>query len=574
LSRSFRLRSVAPRLAAACVLAAAGCSYSSDDRLVLPGETPGGVGATADPAVGQSPGPAPAGAQDQEKTAILENVIKQIQEAAGRPGGDRFGNATKNLNQYFEGAPPSDFALDPKTREYLLTQLPAQKVTGLETPAWSATDARHLEDCLLYQGITGRVGGVGDDLTRARRVFDWMVQQIQLVPAGRLAANGMGQAQVRPYDVLLRGMATEGEGFWSERGWLFLSLCRQLGLDAGLLTYTPLGSRAPIIWCAAVLIDKTPYLFDHRAGLPIPDARGDGVATLEEALTVPAVLDRMDLHIAGQPAPTARGALLSSTTRLGVWVDSSPSYFSPRMKLLQQSLSGKNLTVLYRDPVAQRDRFTEALGRRLGEVAFWPLPIFVEHQLFTNPQFVEATQVSLGLFRPELPLVYARMKQLRGETADAVRAYVAFRFAEDALLAGLKKPTPAQVQQAREIQKALDAHATYFLGTCHLEQKHPDQAAFFFEKALQMLPEPGPRRLYYYMFRWGAGANLARLKLAGGDAATAVAYFSQADPTPQRLGNLLRARDLVWLDPTAPSPAPLPPAPADTSGPETADIGK
>lgn len=565
MSRSFRLRSVVPRLAAACLLAAAGCNYSSDDRLVLPGEAPAGAGA-AGPVAGQ----APVAGQDQEKAAILDNVIKQIQEAAVRPGGDHFGNATKNLNQYFEGVPAADFALDPKTREYLLTQLPADKVARLETPNWSPTDARHLEDCLLYQGIAGRIGGAGDELTRARRVFDWMVQQVQLVPAGRLAAPGLGQAQVRPYDALLRGMATEGEGFWSERGWLFLSLCRQLGLDAGLITYTPLGSQAPIIWCVAVLIDKTPYLFDPRVGLPIPDARGDGVATLEEALTDPAVLARMDLYAADQPAYTSRGALLASTTKLGVWVDSSPSYFSPRMKLLQQSLAGKNLTVLYRDPVAQRDRFTEALGRRLGAVTFWPLPIFVEQQLFTNPRFVEATQLALRMFRPELPLVYARMKQLRGETAEAIEAFVAFRFAEGSLLAGVKDPKPAQVEQAREIQRALDAHATYFLGTCHLEQKHPGRAAFFFEKTLGMLPKPGPRRLYYYMFRWGAQANLARLKQAGGDRAAAVAYFSQPDPTAQRHGNLLRARDLVWLDPTAPPPAPVPAAPPEPSGPDRA----
>ena len=582
--RCFRPRSILPGLclAAACLPALVGCNYSSNTTLVLPGESTTTTETTFVPAPAANPGTAPGPnqaaprltEQDQEKAAILDSIIKLIQAAATQPGGGHFGNATKNLNQYFEGTPSSDFALDPKAREYLLTQLPPEQVAALESSTWALPDARHLEDCMLYQGIASRVGGVGDDLTRTRRVFDWMVQQIQLVPAGRLAAPGIGQAQARPYDVLLRGLATEGELGWSERGWVFLSLCRQLGLDAGLVTYTPTGSKTPMLWCVAVLIDKKAYLFDPRIGLPIPDARGDGVATLDEALTDPGILDRMDLHIANQPAYTSRAALLASATKIGIWIDSSLHLFTPRMRLLQQSLAGKNLTILYRDPAEQRDRFAEALGPRLGAVSLWQLPIFVEHQLFTNPQFVQSTAMSLTLFRPELPLIYARMKQLRGETADAIQAYVAFRFAENALLAGLKNPDPAQIKQVREIQTALDVYATYFLGMCHLEQKHAQQAEFFFEKTLQMLPEPGPRRLYYYMFRWGAQANLARLKEGRGEIPLAIAYYSQSDPTTQRHGNLLRARDLVWRDVLSSPSVLLPAAPPDTLTPETPVIGK
>jgi tetratricopeptide (TPR) repeat protein len=234
------------------------------------------------------------------------------------------------------------------------------------------------------------------------------------------------------------------------------------------------------------------------------------------------------------------------------------------MKLLQSRLAGKDVTVLYRDPAEQRDRFAAALGRRLGAVTLWELPARVEIRLFTDPQFVEATKAAMELFRPELPLIYARMKHLRGEVPDAIEAYVAFRFAENAMLVDQKAPIPA------EVQKALDVYATYYLGMCHLDQKHDAQAEFFFEKTLELLPEPGPRRPYFYMFRWGAQANLARLKEAGGDYPKATAYYSLKDPTPQRQGNLLRARDLVWRDPTAPVPGPLPPAPPEAPAPEAA----
>ncbi|MCA1685410.1 MAG: hypothetical protein LC745_05390, partial [Planctomycetia bacterium] len=370
------------------------------------------------------------------------------------------------------------------------------------------------------------------------------------------------QAYARPFDVLLRGMATEAEGHWSERGWLFLSLCRQLGLDSGLVTYTPRNAKEPVVWCCAVLVGKKAYLFDTRIGLPVPDARGDGVATLEEAMTDPVVLDRMDLP--GQsPYYTTRSALRGSPDKVGVMLDSGLRYFSPRMKLLQRSLAGKNQTVLYRDPADQRDAFAGALGDRLGRVSLWSLPINVESLLFTSPEFVKSTQRTLLLFRPELPLLYARMKQLRGETAEAVHDYVDLRLVKNATLRDGKTPMPPEVQQA------LDVYATYFLGTCHLDRKDARQAEFFFDQALGLLPEYGPGRPFYTMFRWGAQANLGRLKEAKGDLGRAAAYYAAPDPTAQRHGNLLRARDLVWRDPTAPCPDPLPAAPSPPPAPAT-----
>lgn len=560
MDRCFRLWPVLPGLAAATAMALSGCDYSSNTPPSLPGveaETKSAPGAFPDvprsSATGEDRG--------EREVAILDNVVKLIESAATNPGGNNFANATKNLNQYFAGIPSSAYALRPEAREFLKRQQPTEKRVGeLEAPTWTMPDARHMEDCMLYHAIATRVGGVGDDLSRVRRVFDWMVRQVQLVPAGSLGAPGLGQAYARPFDVLVRGMATESEGVWSERGWLFLSLCRQLGLDGGLVTYTPRGLKEPIVWCTAILIDKKPYLFDTRVGLPIPDARGDGVATLDQAMADPTILDRMDLP--GQsPYGTTRAALLGSSSRIGILIDSGLRYFSPRMKLLQQNLAGKNLTVLFRDPAEQRDRFAEALGDRLGGVALWQLPITVETLLFSSPQFMESTKRAQILFQPEFPLLYARMKQLRGETPEAVQDYVTFRFAENSLMTDKKTPMP------REVQQALDVYATYFLGTCHLDQGDARQADFFFEKTLQMLPEPGKGQPYYNMYRWGAQANLARLKEAKGELAKATAFYSLNDPTTQRHGNLLRARDLVWRDPTSPCPAPLPPAPSPAAAP-------
>ena len=42
-------------------------------------------------------------------------------------------------------------------------------------------------------------------------------------------------------------MATEAEGFWAERAWLFMALCRQLGIDTGLITYSKSNTLEPLV---------------------------------------------------------------------------------------------------------------------------------------------------------------------------------------------------------------------------------------------------------------------------------------------------------------------------------------
>jgi hypothetical protein len=526
----------------------------------------------------------------EERTAILESSITLIKGAALQPGGDNFRLAVQKLNHYFEGTKPTEYQLGSAAREYLRTQLPPTELKELENRTWSLRDARHLEDCMMYYGIATRVARTGEELARVRRVFDWAMRQVQLVPAGSLRAERLGQAYARPYDVLLRGMATEAEGFWAERTWLFMALCRQLGIDTGLITYTKSNSlellvprygsnieieatlmgvkkppKPPIIWICAALIDDQAYLFDARLGLEIPGPDGEGVATLEQALTDPNILDRMNL-LGETPYGTSRASLLASPTKIGILIDSSPGYFSPKMRLLQGELAGKNRTILYKDAAEQRDHFIQVLGPRSGGVGFWGLPYQVLDRLFKDPQFVRSIQASLFLFGREFPLVYPRVKQLRGELDEAIPEYVNLRFKDNATLVTDKKTLIP-----KEVQDALDIYATYYLGLAHLDRNYGDQgeyeknlknAALMFETTLGLLPEPGPNQPYYNMFRWGANANLGRIYEAKKDYRRAIAHYTQRDPTTQYVGNQVRARELVWRDPMAAPPDRLPAAPA------------
>jgi tetratricopeptide (TPR) repeat protein len=510
----------------------------------------------------------------EERTAILESSVTLIQRAALQPGGKNFELAVKKLNQYFEGTSLSAYQLEPAARDYLATRLPAPALQTLENRNWNLRDTRHLEDCMMYYGIANRVAGTGENIERVRRIFDWVVRQVQLVPPGALSSNQLPQVFARPYDVLLRGMATEAEGVWAERAWLFMALCRQIDIDTGLITYTKSDTlellvprqelgyenlsrrKVSIVWICTALIDDKAYLFDARLGIEVPGPGAEGVATLEEALADPAILERMNLP-GLVPYGTSRASLLGSPTGIGILIDSSPGYFSPKMKLLQAELSGKHRTILYCDPASQRDHFARVLGNRAGLISLWTIPMEVERRLFTDSQFVASIQASLFLFKAEWPLIYARVKHLRGEFDEAIEDYGKFRFNERTPVVNNKK-----LLIPKEVREGLDVYATYYLALAHLERNNLELAELMFQKTLELLPEPGPNQPYFNMFRRGANANLGRLYELKKDASRAIAYYTQRDPTQQYVGNLLRARELVWRDPIGAVPATLPPAPA------------
>src|SRR5208337_1356638 len=137
----------------------------------------------------------------------------------------------------------------------------------------------------------------------------------------------------------------------SDRGcsWRFadsLGSTSDLSPTPGATSSSPWWPEPAIVWLCVALADGQAYLFDARIGLPIPGPDGQGVATLNQALADPAILERMNLP--GQsPYGTSRASLLASPSRIGILMDSSQGFLSPRMKLLQRDLAGKNRTILY-----------------------------------------------------------------------------------------------------------------------------------------------------------------------------------------------------------------------------------
>ena len=307
------------------------------------------------------------------------------------------------------------------------------------------------------------------------------------------------------------------------------------------------------MWICAALIDDKAYLFDARLGLEIPGPDGTGVATLDDAMSDPAILERMNLP--GQsPYGTSRASLLGSPTKIGILLDSSRGYFSPKMKLLQRELGGEYRTILFRDPADQRDHFAQVLGEKAGEIKLWSLPFEVETRLFNDGQFVASIQQSLFLFKREYPLIYARVKQLRGDLEGAINDYVKLRFKENAPLVNNKNArSPRTCRPVWTRMPPITWHWPNWKRPCW-RTGHPIRRRISFRTHLSSCPSPGPSQPYYHMLRWGANANLGRIYEAKKDGARAIAYETQRDPTTQGHGNLLRARELVWRSPMAAPP--------------------
>jgi hypothetical protein len=231
---------------------------------------------------------------------------------------------------------------------------------------------------------------------------------------------------------------------------------------------------------------------------------------------------------------------------------------SQRMRLLQGQLAGDQRMVVYTDPSTRAASFRAAVGPRLSRVKLWELPLEVETRLFRDGAFNRASGYGVALFNARWPLLRARLAQLQGDYDEAVEGYVRFRFAEGLTETDGKTPVP------RETQDALDAHATQFLALIHLERGEAELARDRFHQAMRQLPGPGPGRPFYAAFRWGAQGNLGRLWLEAGEPALAARYLSLGEPTPQSLGNRLKAREAIWADPFVPRadlPGPPPAAP-------------
>ncbi len=429
----------------------------------------------------------------------------------------------------------------------------------------------------------GLSGDQLDELVMSQRLFDWVVRNIQLDPTPdqpeRNAAQpgGGSEASLRPsqelrpgpgYNYLPSQTLLYGHGDRWLRARAFIGLIRQRGIEATVLAIDPLrGQIRP--WLTAVRVGNELYLFDFELGLPIPNADGRGIATLNDA--------RQDASVLGQLKAGAVSYPVSADDlkRVVALIDASPEAVSKRMHILQANLTGTKRMSLTVQPSLMAKRLRQCAG--VSNVAIWTVPLdAVLFQQVLEQRIKDNDPSAAPLARERFylaglsPIIRGRRLHLRGVFSvednaldfSAKNSYMGFRV-DDESLKKLADDAKAQEQQGLvRGRRETDANwanrlrwaemqlrsgkqkASYWIGLVHYESGDFNAAEQWLDRRTI---QTGPTNPWVN----GASYNLARVFEASDDI-DAARRILLVDESPQSLGNRIRARLLrEWKERSA-----------------------
>jgi hypothetical protein len=420
------------------------------------------------------------------------------------------GDGVLRLNDWQRTCAPTETPAPlPPEIEKLLTE---SQRKFLDEKRFLQRDGEHLRDCLLDRAVsTYAPGSTGTELERVTHLFEHIVRAIGLVP------KPPQNLPLTPYEVYLLGKGTA-----EDRAWVFINVLKQLRIDAVLVLPHAEGEQsasasAETPFLAGVLLDGQVYLFDSRAGVPIPARPGQAKsgtiprpATLAEAAADAAVLKQLDAGNS-QPYPIAAADLKQPE----VAIVADAAFWSPRMIGLQAQFVGARALVIA-DPLADTADGAPGLYHRIAKAGgdFWdasrirvwdfPEKRLVAHAQMTKDQQEILEEGQLGPFgayktiavdaRGQAALVdkeehedraadgklhpgvgiikrttagaqmRARLDQLEGHFSQAVREYLEVRDKCRELLR-FNIPIPEKFRHSRA-----DEDATYWTALCQFEQ--------------------------------------------------------------------------------------------------------
>jgi tetratricopeptide (TPR) repeat protein len=407
---------------------------------------------------------------------------------------------------------------------------------ALEENDFEAWEGRLLQEAIWLRDIStwAKADGLAD-LEVAGKLFDWTIRNIQLDRAGNAAIIH------HPWQALMYGHGTA-----EDRAWVFAELCRQQQLDVVMLAVAT-GEDQPKWWLPALMSDGKLHLFDTHLGLPLPGVVPGSVATLDEVASHPELLDQLAIEGA-DPYPISASAFQQEEgPRVTAWLVASHLQLSHRAATLQQTLKGENFVVL----AADIQRIEEELETMpdVAEVELWPYPfISLIKEFNANPAARSVAALRFLIFAQRPRLWKARVLHFQGnqdipsgESNDPLaQPNLGHREATELYQNRRVRPgedtldslEPAQ----QEIYRTCKADASYWLGLLSFDVGNYKVASQWLEMRTLKANPNGP---------WTAGAryNLARVYEALGKPAEAIELLEQ-DDSPQRHGNLLRARQL------------------------------
>lgn len=448
------------------------------------------------------------------------------------------------LNQWWRNLPEPDgsWQVDP-----LIETLPddlreAEPIASLLTTqslteeGFQVEEGRLLQEAVWLRDISdwAREDGISD-LEVASALFDWTIRNFQLDEPSETAIIH------HPWQALMYGHGTA-----EDRAWVFAELCRQQQLDVVMLAVAN-GQDEPKWWLPALVSEGQLYLFDTRLGLPLPSEAVGSVATLNEVVSNPELLNQLTVE-GSDPYPISAEAFQPENgLKITAWVVASPLQLSRRAVELQRVLEGEDFVVLPADPgrVAKQ---LESIPN-IAEIGLWPLPFrsqVEEYEMSPQARLLAAQRFLIFAQRPQL--WKARVLHFQGTKdvpleerndplAQPNRGHrAATRLYQDPLVRPSEKTLRALEPAKQVIYRASKADASYWLGLLSYDVGKYDIADHWLRtRTLEATPN-GP---------WTAGAryNLARTLEALGEVQEAIELLEE-DDSPQREGNLLRARQL------------------------------
>lgn len=413
-----------------------------------------------------------------------------------------------------------------------------------------------------------------EQIATAERMLDWTARNIQLdplppAPKGPEATAGStetiwpaARGEVGPgYSHLPLETLLYGHGDAHERARIFVLLCRQVGIDAVMLGFQEEKTATRRGWLPAALIGGKLYLFDTALGLPVPGPEGKGIATFDQVRKDPQILRQLDVE--GLPYPVSEKEISAGV--LGM-IEADPASLSRRMQMLQSALPAAMRLALAVQPSRLEGELRKA---NVSQVRLWDVPYeAILYRIGFSQRASKDQQLAKDIYRLNVrfslsrPLIKARNLHLQGRfenddrKAGARSLYLQCRQPDraiDALLTnefyrksiGLEQALPedptqrqAQLDFITSIARDEKFDATFWLGLTYEEVGKPQAAIEWLgERTVQVSP-PSP---------WTPGAryNLARCYEQLGQLDLARQWLQSDKESPQRHGNLLRAKILA-----------------------------
>ena len=472
---------------------------------------------------------------------LFEIAIANLNRLHQFDGTEMTFQVADRLDQWIKTQPPlEDWQPDPllETLPEDLRNVPVLQQLG--DLRMSREDGLFLQTAVWLRDIAGWARGDDpDELARAIHLFDWLVLNIQLDPQNRVRTLPSGDVLVqKPWETLLLG-----HGSAIDRAWLYILLCRQEGLDAGVLSINRAGPGAEPrwdTWAVGVLIKGKIYVFEPALGMPIPTkdgvkiVEGQGLvitpATLDELANDDALLRRLDAD-PRNPYPVRASQL----EQVMVDVEGSAPYLSRRMEMIQRMLSGEESLVISAHPNDLAARFRGL--KHVKDVKLWALPFVVEKQRkefesLISQYLFSQTMPFMLTSEAGMPLWRGRILHLRGDLLGeegAAHYYQLARPPERLIDSG---ELTGEQQMMFTIAKL---HAAYWLGLIAVQQGNRKSAEdYLINRTAMVLPDQP----------WQPGVlyALGRLNERLGDYSRAITAFRSELELPNRFGNLVRAR--------------------------------